>query len=220
MKSYASGCLAVVVVALLLTACQQVPSRDSGFVQLDQLLAAGQLDSAEAQLAQLQQLAADDGRLPQYQRQLAEAYLRQGQQALQSGDLDRATQALSRARSLMPAAPALTGGLDATLAQAGIAQNRRTPARLIDPGAAHSVIVLPPLQDSERLAPMLAAAAADIVNFHCAVRIDVTQAEDGDRLAALLEAQIKRLDPTFDASIGQSVEPGRAPQLVLTPSAG
>lgn len=224
MKSFASGCLAVIAVALLLAACQQLPSavaeRDNGVVQFEAHLAAGQLNAAEAQLAQLQQLAAGDSRLPQYQRRLAEAYLQQGQRALQSGDLDTATQALSRARSLMPAAPALTSGLDTMLVQAGVEQNRKTPARLIDPSAANSVIELPPLQDRERLDEVLAAIAADVVNFRCAVRIEVTRAEDGVRLAELLEAQIERFDPTFEASIGQAIGPGQTPQLVLTPSSG
>ena len=221
MKSFASSCLAVIAATLRLAACQQLPStateQANGVVQFEGYLAAGQLNAAEAQLAQLQQGAAGDSRLPKYQRRLAEAYLQQGQRALQGGDLDAATQALSRARSLMPAAPALTSGLVSTLAQAGIAQNRKTPARRIDPSAASSVIVLPPLQEAERLDEELAAIAADVVNFRCAVRIDTDQAEDGNRLSTLLEAQIRRLDPTFEASIGQAVEPGRAPQMVLTP---
>ena len=42
---------------------------------------------ATVELAQLQQGAAGDARLDTYQRQLADAYLRRGPQALQAGDL-------------------------------------------------------------------------------------------------------------------------------------
>ncbi|UTW06018.1 PA5502 family lipoprotein [Pseudomonas benzenivorans] len=126
MKSFASRCLVLIAAALLLTACQQAPQVAapptdelvSAFRQLDHSLSEGQLEAAERQLAALQQRADGDTRLEQYQRQLAEAYLLRGQQALQSGDLDRATKALSQARSLMPEAPALTTGLDGAIAHA------------------------------------------------------------------------------------------------------
>ncbi|HWV10186.1 MAG TPA: hypothetical protein VN156_11640, partial [Pseudomonas sp.] len=115
MKSFASRALALLTVSLLLHGCQSAPQPAnlptddlvSSFRQLDQSLASGQLTVAESQLASLQQRAQGDTRLEQYQRQLAEAYLAQGQQALQSGDLNHATKALSHARSLMPQAPAL-----------------------------------------------------------------------------------------------------------------
>lgn len=115
------------ILVLLLAGCQSAPQQPanlpvddlvSAFRLLDQSLASGDLNSAERQLGTLQQRAAGDTRLEQYQRQLAEAHLQQGQKALQSGDLDDATKALSRARSLMPQAPALTTGLDGAIAQA------------------------------------------------------------------------------------------------------
>ena len=125
MKSFASRCLVLVAVSLV-AACQQAPQIAapptdelvSAFRQLDSSLSDGQLEAAERQLASLEQRASGDTRLQQYQRQLAEAYLLRGQQALQKGDLDRATKALSQARSLMPQAPALTTGLDGAIAQA------------------------------------------------------------------------------------------------------
>ena len=125
MKSFVFRGFALSLV-LLLAACQSAPQPAnlpvddlvSAFRQLDQSLASGDLSSAESQLDSLQQRAAGDTRLEQYQRQLAEAHLQQGQKALQAGDLDNATKALSRARSLMPQAPALTTGLDGAIAQA------------------------------------------------------------------------------------------------------
>ncbi|MGH8434188.1 MAG: PA5502 family lipoprotein, partial [Pseudomonas sp.] len=114
MKPFASRCLPIVAISLLLAACQS-PSKVTAlptdelivaFRQLDLSLAKGQLSEAESQLSALQQRATGDTRLEQYQRQLAEAYLQQGQSALQQGDLDTATKALSRARGFMPQAPA------------------------------------------------------------------------------------------------------------------
>ena len=114
------------MLVLLLGGCQSAPQPAnlpvdelvSAFRQLDQSLLRGDVSSAENQLLTLQKSAAGDTRLEQYQRQLADVYLQQGQQALQAGDLDNATKALSRARSLMPQAPALTTGLDGAIAQA------------------------------------------------------------------------------------------------------
>ncbi len=284
MKSFVFRGFALSLV-LLLAACQSAPQPAnlpvddlvSAFRQLDQSLASGDLSSAESQLGSLQQRSAGDTRLEQYQRQLAEAHLQQGQKALQSGDLDNATKALSRARSLMPQAPALTTGLDGAIAQAreaelaAAAQQRRaaeqaaaqaeaarleqarqlrlaaerqaaaiqatqlpnTPAvevpaapvpakpqaRMIDPAAASSVIGMPMLdnQDNERLRSLLDGVAADIVTFRCAVRIEVREAKDFPWVASLLNARIKRLDPSFSPRISQVIKPAQVPQLVLTP---
>lgn len=267
---------------LVLAGCQSAPQPAnlpvddlvSAFRQLDQSLANSDLSTAERQLQSLQQRAAGDTRLEYYQRQLSDAHLRQGQKALQAGDLDSATQALSRARGLMPQAPALTQGLDTAIANAREAaeQQRRaaaeaaaeaaaraetarleqarqlrlaaerqaaalqatalpnapvvedpapaTPqARLIDPSAARSVIALPMLdsQDNARLRSLLDAVAADVVTFRCAVRIEVREAKDFPWVASLLNARIKRLDPTFSARLSHVVNPDKAPQLVLSP---
>ncbi|WP_439860269.1 PA5502 family lipoprotein [Pseudomonas sp. MBLB4136] len=279
MKSFASRCLALVAASLLLAACQQAPQVAapptdelvSAFRQLDHSLAAGQLDAAEGQLAALQQRASGDTRLEQYQRQLAEAYLQRGQQALQSGDLDRATKALSHARSLMPQAPALTTGLDGAITQARDAeldaadrahsaaeqaaaraeearqeqarqlrqaaerqaaaiqatQLPNTPpppsppqARLIDPNAASTPVPLPMLdrQDNDSLRDLLDQVAEDVVAFRCTVSIEVRQAKDFHWVAALLNARVKRLDPTFSPRLTQVVKPAQTPQLVLSPT--
>jgi len=269
---------------LLLAGCQSAPQPAnlpvddlvSAFRQLDQSFASGDLSSAESQLGNLQQRAAGDTRLEQYQRQLAEAHLQQGQKALQAGDLDNATKSLSRARSLMPQAPALTTGLDGAIAQAreaelAAAEQQRqaaeqataraeaarieqarqlrlaaerqaaaiqatqlpnTPpaeepapvpakpqAKLIDPAAASSVIGMPMLdnQDNERLRSLLDGVAADMVAFNCAVRIEVRQAKDFPWVASLLNARIKRINPSFSPRMSQVIKPAQVPQLVLTP---
>lgn len=124
MISFASRCLSILAISLL-AACQST-SKGPGqatdellgdFRLLEQNLASGQLSEAKSQLKSLHGRASGDARLELYQRQLAEAYLRQGQTALQTGDLDRAAKALSQARQLMPQAPALTTGLGGAIAQ-------------------------------------------------------------------------------------------------------
>ncbi len=92
---------------------------------------------------------------------------------------------------------------------------------MIDPDAASSAIALPMLdaKDNKRLYPLLDAAAVDIVNFRCAVRIELRDAKDFPWLLALLKARVAHLDPNFDPLIEQALTPDRVPQLLLTPGA-
>jgi hypothetical protein len=128
MKSFTSRYLALFLVSLLTSAASSVvlaaddelPVDDSvtAFRNIEQSLNNGQLQQAESQLNGLKQRAAGDTRLEQYQRQIAETYLQQGQTALQKGDINAASAALSRARSMLPQAPALTSGLDTAISTA------------------------------------------------------------------------------------------------------
>lgn len=135
MKSFAFRGLPLLLV-LLLVGCQSsqqqsLPPVDDLVIalrELDLSLAEERLDDARSQLSALQQRASRDTRLEQYQRQLAEAYMEQGQAALQQGDLDRAAQALGQARSLMPQAPALSHDLNRAIDSARAA--RQTAAEL------------------------------------------------------------------------------------------
>ncbi|AVO53304.1 PA5502 family lipoprotein [Ectopseudomonas mendocina] len=145
MKSFAFRGLPLFLV-LLLVGCQNTPSPSVppvddlviAFRQLDLSLAEERLDDARGQLSALQQRASRDTRLEQYQRQLAEAYMQQGQEALQQGDLDRAAQALGQARSLMPQAPALSHDLNQAIdsarsaRQAAAEQQAREAAAKLD----------------------------------------------------------------------------------------
>lgn len=145
MKSFVFRGLPLFLV-LLLAGCQSsqqqsLPPVDElvvAFRQLDLSLAEERLDDASRQLGVLQQQARGDTRLEQYQRQLAEAYMEQGREALQQGDLDRAAQALGHARSLMPQAPALSHDLNQAIdsaraaRQAAAAQQARETAARAD----------------------------------------------------------------------------------------
>ena len=123
MKLFNSRYLLLAAFSLLLGACQSTPSADTtaadaratAIAQLEQNLASSELATAEDQLSALQTQTPDDPQLVQYQRQLAEAYLQRSQIVLQKGDVNAAATALSRARALMPKAPALTGGAIAPL---------------------------------------------------------------------------------------------------------
>ena len=67
------------------------------------------------------------------------------------------------------------------------------------------------------LRKLLDGVAADVVNFDCAVQIDVRQAKDFPWVAALLSARVKKLDPAFKLQLSQALNAEQVPQLVLTP---
>jgi hypothetical protein len=283
MKSFISRCLPLLLVSLLTStafnvaraADDELPVDDlvSAFRNLDQSISRGQLQQAESQLASLRQRAAGDTRLEQYQRQLAENHLQQGQTALQNGDLNGASASLGKARGLLPQAPALTSGLDNAIAKARAAElaaaeqaqlaakqaaakqaaakaeqarqqklaaeraaaqkkaaaalaasqvpvaPAKPQAQLIKPDAASTTISLLMLdeKDNDGLRKLLDGVAADVVNFDCAVRIDVRQAKDFPWVAALLSARVKKLDPAFKLQLSQALNAEQVPQLVLTP---
>ena len=283
MKSFISRCLPLLLVSLLTSttfnvahaADDELPVDDlvSAFRNLDQSISRGQLQQAESQLASLRQRAAGDTRLEQYQRQLAENHVQQGQTALQNGDLNGASASLGKARGLLPQAPALTSGLDNAIAKARAAElaaaeqaqlaakqaaakqaaakaeqarqqklateraaaqkkaaaalatsqvpvaPTKPQAQLIKPDAASSSISLLMLdeKDNDGLRKLLDGVAADVVNFDCAVQIDVRQAKDFPWVAALLSARVKKLDPAFKLQLSQVLNAEQVPQLVLTP---
>ena len=283
MKSFISRCLPLLLVSLLTStafnvthaADDELPVDDlvSAFRNLDQSISRGQLQQAESQLASLRQRAAGDTRLEQYQRQLAENHLQQGQTALKNGDLNGASASLGKARGLLPQAPALTSGLDNAIAKARAAElaaaeqaqlaakqaaakqaaakaeqarqqklaaeraaaqkkaaaalaasqvpvaPAKPQAQLIKPDAARSTISLLMLdeKDNDGLRKLLDGVAADVVNFDCAVRIEVRQAKDFPWVAALLSARVKKLNPAYKLQLSQALNTEQVPQLVLTP---
>lgn len=131
MTSFPLRCAALAVLALLTIGCQsqqaaepapapapaEAAAAPGAQEQFEAHLAAGQLAEAEAQLPALQ-AEGDSAAQLQAQRQLSEAYLQEGQKALEAGDLDKAAKSLAHARTLMPKAPALTTGLDGAIGKA------------------------------------------------------------------------------------------------------
>jgi hypothetical protein len=216
MKSFAFRGLPLFLV-LLLASCQSsqqhsLPPVDDlvvAFRQLDLSLAEERLDDARSQLSTLQQRASGDTRLEQYQRQLAEAYMEQGHEALQQGDLDRAAQALGQARSLMPQAPALSHDLNQaidsarTARQAAAEQQARDAAAKLDAerqerlrqqrltserqaaasGAAIPASQLTPVVESKPTARLIDPSAATSI-----VAMPMLDSQDNENLRRLLDS--------------------------------
>ena len=234
MKPFASRYLLLVAFSVLLGACQSTPpvaevpdARATAIAQLEQSLASSELATAEAQLATLQTETPNDQSLEQYQRQLAEAYLRRSQIVLQKGDVNAAATALSRARVLMPKAPALTGGVNGAITEARkaelekaeaalLAAEARPKAKVIDPTAESTTVALN-ITDMHKLRRQLDAIAADVVNYECAVTIQAPRTNDYPWLANLLTKRVKKLNPDFDLKIEKQILRTVPAQMVLSP---
>lgn len=133
MSSPSSHSVCVIAFTLMISACQLSPKEApdplaADYARVEQSLAAGRYGEAQIRLNAMPAEAEHDPRTEQYQRRLYDAYLQQGRRALQAGDMDGATKALSHARSLMPSAPALTTGLDGALEHARNAQKAQFEA--------------------------------------------------------------------------------------------
>ncbi|MDX9672042.1 MULTISPECIES: PA5502 family lipoprotein [unclassified Pseudomonas] len=234
MKPFASRYLLLVAFSVLLGACQSTPpvaeapdARATAIAQLEQSLASSELATAEDQLAALQTETPNDQSLEQYQRQLAEAYLRRSQIVLQKGDVNAAATALSRARALMPKAPALTGGVNGAITEARkaelekaeaalLAAEAKPKAKVIDPTAESTTVALN-INDSRKLRRQLDAIAADVVNYECTVSIQAPRTQDYPWLATLLTKRVKKLNPDFDLQIEKQILRTVPAQMVLIP---
>jgi hypothetical protein len=234
MKPFASRYLLLVAFSVLLGACQSTPpvaevpdARATAIAQLEQNLASSELATAEDQLAALQKETPNDASLEQYQRQLAEAYLRRSQIVLQKGDVNAAATALSRARALMPKAPALTGGVNGAITEARkaelekaeaalLAAEAKPKAKVIDPTAESTTVALN-ITDSRKLRRQLDAIAADVVNYECGVTIQAPRTNDYPWLATLLTKRVKKLNPDFDLKIEKQIVRTVPAQMVLSP---
>ena len=234
MKPFASRYLLLAAFSLALAACSSnpaqstaVPAAPDAWQQLEQSIASSELATAEDQLAALQTQAPGDSRLEQYQRQLAEAYLQRSQIVLQKGDVNAAATALSRARALMPKAPALTGGVNGAITQARRAEldkaeaalkaaEARPAAKLIDPSAASTVIALKIGKMSE-LRRQLDDIASDTINYDCDVLFQVPRKQDYPWLATLLSKRVHKLAPDFALQQRHEIHRNQPAQVVLTP---
>ena len=236
MKLFNFRYLLLAAFCLLLGACQSTPTADqlaqqqraTAIAQLEQNLASSELATAEDQLATLQAQTPDDPQLVQYQRQLAEAYLQRSQIVLQKGDVNAAANALSRARALMPKAPALTGGVNSAIAHARKAEldaaeaalkaaEARPPAKVIDPTAQSTTVTLN-IADIAKLRRQLDLIAQDIVNYQCAVSVQVPRTADYPWLSTLISKRVKKLNPEFDLKLERQIIRTVPAQMVLIPS--
>ena len=235
MKPFASRYLLLAAFSVLLGACQSKPVEPpapvavpDAYQQLEQNIASSELATAEDQLATLQSKNADDPRLEQYQRQLAEAYLSRSQIVLQKGDMNAAATALSRARALMPKAPALTNGVNGAIAHARKAELEKAEAELraaeakriakvIDPTVESTTIALE-ITDSKQLRRQLNDIAADVTAFNCDVTVQVPRTEDYPWLATLLTKRVSKINPDFELDIQRQIEKTEPAQIILKPA--
>jgi len=235
MKPFPSRYLLLAAFSVLLVACQTKPveapapvEAPDAYQQLDQNIASSELATAEDQLAALQTKDADDPRLEQYQRKLAEAYLSRSQIVLQKGDVNAAATALSRARALMPKAPALTSGVNGAIANARkaeleqaeaelrAAEAKRT-AKIIDPTVESTTIALK-TTDSKELRRQLNDIAADVAAFNCEVTVQVPRTDDYPWLATLLTKRVTKINPDFELQLRRAIEKTEPAQIVLKPA--
>ncbi|MCY1273425.1 hypothetical protein D3C76_1167070 [compost metagenome] len=93
--------LSPMAIALLLGACQSFPGSQPAS-SFESELAAGRLESAQLALSKE---PSTPEQLAERRQRLADAYLQRSREALQQGDVNGASNALARARSLMPRAP-------------------------------------------------------------------------------------------------------------------
>ena len=236
MKPFAPRYLLLVAFSILLGACQSAPTvetpaseaKPDAFAQLEQNIAGNELATAEDQLATLQAANADDARLEPLQRRLAEAYLSRSQISLQKGDMNAAASALSRARALMPKAPALTSGVNGAIAHARKAELERAEAelreaearrvaRLVDPSALSTTIDLK-IGDMPALRRQLDDIVADTVAFNCDVLLVVPRTEDYPWLATLLTKRVVKANPDFELQLRREIERNEKAHIILTPA--
>lgn len=102
---------------------------------------------------------------------------------------------------------------------AAAAQPKPPVAKLIDPLATSSKVAMPMLdtQDINDLRTLLDQVATEVVAFNCTVKIEVRQSKDYPRVASLLAARVKKIDPAFDLQLEELIAPKNDPQLVLSP---
>ncbi|MFV3413855.1 hypothetical protein ACQCLI_27785 [Pseudomonas nitroreducens] len=127
MKSFVIRLFALMAMALALAACQSTASNPPASSGFETELAAGRLESAQLALGSEQE---DAAQLAERRQRLADAYLERSRAALAKGDVNGATTALTRARSLMPRAPGVAAdvsGLQKPDIPAPAAQPNCTP---------------------------------------------------------------------------------------------
>ncbi|MNN52253.1 hypothetical protein D3C81_1669390 [compost metagenome] len=127
----------------------------------------------------------------------------------------------------MPKAPALTGGVNGSLAQARKAElekaeaalkaaEAKPKAKVIDPTAPSTVVALK-TANIEQLRRQLDDIATDIVNYQCTVALQVPRTDDYPWLSTLLTKRVNKRDPDFDMQLSRDIQRQLPAQVVLSP---
>lgn len=176
-----------------------------GFNGVSAQIGRGELQAAEQALATLRQnVDKSDVRIEQYQRELAGAYLKQGQQQLAAQDPSAAAASLARAKPYMAMAP----GLKAQYTQSLAAVEQRTaPAAPVKPPApakplpSAAELAAKAKQDAERAQQQkLVAQKAAAEREAAAQAARQAEAAKAAALAAAATPRAQLIDPTAASS--------------------
>ena len=74
------------------------------------------------------------------------------------------------------------------------------------------------ITDIKKLRHQLDLIAQDIVNYQCAVTLQVPRTADYPWLATLISKRVKKLDPEFDLKLDRHIVRHVPAQMVLIPS--
>lgn len=176
-----------------------------GFNDVSAQIDSGELAGAESSLAAMRgRTEATDVRIEQYQRELAGAYLRKGQQQLSAGNASAAADSLAKAKPYIAMAPNLKAQYDKSLA-ATVPAVTRAPA----PASAPAAKPVPSAEeiaarraDAERREREAAALAEKKAAQKKAAEEKAAQAERDAEAKRLAEAtpRAKLIDPNAASS--------------------
>lgn len=185
-----------------------------GFNEVSAQIDRGELTGAESSLAAMRgRTEANDVRIEQYQRELAGAYLRQGQQQLSAGNASAAAASLAKAKPYIAKAPSLKAQYEKSLAAT-------TTASAPVPAAKPLAIAAPlakPAPTAEEIAARRAEAERREREAAALAEKKAAQKKAADEKAAQAErdAEAKRLaDATPRA---QLIDPNAASSEIAMP---
>ena len=88
---------------------------------------------------------------------------------------------------------------------------------MIDPAAESTTVALN-INDIAKLRHQLDLIAQDIINYQCAVSLQVPRTADFPWLSTLISKRVKKLDPAFDLKLERQIIRHVPAQMVLIPS--
>ncbi|MGL4318764.1 MAG: PA5502 family lipoprotein [Pseudomonas sp.] len=176
-----------------------------GFNGVSAQIDRGELQAAEQALSSLQRnVDKSDVRIEQYQRELAGAYLKQGQQQLAAQDTTAAAASLTKAQPYMSKAPGLKDQYQQSLA--AVAQKAAPAAPITPPAPAKAApsaaeLAAKAKQDAERAQQQKLAAQKAAADRETAAQVARQAAEDkAAALAAAAQPRAQLIDPKAASS--------------------